>query len=278
MDRRSFAKQFSVALAASAVIGRAQQQVYHATSPSTSMDTVHSPVPTGPLQQIGMLMYPGMTPLDLVGPHAFLSGLMNVEVHLLWKSKEPVLAARSNLSFNPTTTLEQCPRNLDVLFVPGGTPGTNALLQDDVVLDFLADRGSRARYVTSVCTGSLILGAAGLLKGFRVTSHWATRDLLPVFGAIPVEQRVVEDRNRVTGAGVTSGIDFGLLLAARMRDVRFAKMLQLANEYDPQPPFQAGTPAQAGPELTQHLERMMAPGHDASRQAALDAVKRRNLA
>src|SRR5205085_3492663 len=101
--------------------------------------------------------------------------------------------------------------------------------QDDEVLSFLADRGSRARYVTSVCTGSLILGSAGLLKGYRATSHWAFRDLLPLLGAIPVAERVVEDRNRITGGGVTSGIDFGLVVSARMRDAHYAEMLQLVN-------------------------------------------------
>jgi len=218
-----------------------------------------------------------MYALDLVGPHAFLSGLMNVEVHLVAKTAEPVLAA-GNVRLVPTTTLEDCPRTLDVLFVPGGQPGTNAAMQDPEILGFLADRGSRARYVTSVCTGSLILGAAGLLKGYKATSHWDTRDLLPLLGATPVDERVVEDRNRITGGGVTSGIDFGLVLAARLRNPEYARMLQLINEYDPQPPFQAGTPAQAGPEMTEHLTAMLSPSHEAARTAALAAGKRLGIA
>jgi cyclohexyl-isocyanide hydratase len=223
-----------------------------------------------------MLLYPNMYALDLVGPHAFLSGLMNVKVHLLWKDLRPVMTV-NDLQLVPTTTLSDCPKDLDVLFVPGGTPGTVAMMRDDEVLTFLADRGHRARYVTSVCTGSLVLGAAGLLKGYRATSHWNTRDILPLLGAIPVEQRVIEDRNRITGGGVTSGIDFGLVIASRMRDEQYARMLQLVNEYDPHPAFSAGTPKEAGPVLTEHLQTMMAKGHEALRQAALDASKRRGL-
>jgi cyclohexyl-isocyanide hydratase len=223
-----------------------------------------------------MLAYPGMFSLDLVGPHAFLSGLMNVEVHLLWKTKEPVMAA-GKLSLLPTTTLAECPKQLDVLFVPGGLPGTVDMMRDESVLGFLADRGSRARYVTSVCTGSLILGAAGLLKGHRATSHWAMRDLLPLLGAQPVDERVVEDRNRITGGGVTAGMDFGLLLAARLRGRDYAEMLQLMNEYDPRPPFQAGSPKSAGPAMTAHLEEFLKPGYTACRDACLAANARLKL-
>lgn len=115
-------------------------------------------------------------------------------------------------------------------------------MPDDEVLSFFADRGSRARYFTSVCTGSLVLGCAGLLKGYRATSHWAFRDLLPLLGATAVHERVVDDRNRITGGGATSGIDLGLTLSARMRGVRYTEMLQLINEYDPHSPFHAGTP------------------------------------
>jgi cyclohexyl-isocyanide hydratase len=201
---------------------------------------------------------------------------MNVEVHLLWKTLEPVDGGKS-LKIMPTTRLSDCPRDLDVLFVPGGTPGTSALLEDDTVLDFLADRGSRAKYVTSVCTGSLVLGGAGLLKGYRATSHWNYRDVLPVFGAIPVKQRIVEDRNRITGGGVTSGIDFGLVIASRMRGERYARMMQLALEYDPHPPFVGGTPDAAGPALTHEMQYMMSIGHSDTRQAAVGAVTRRKL-
>jgi cyclohexyl-isocyanide hydratase len=273
MNRRAFSKSALTALAASALTDRLAAQTHKPTSKPT--DPMQS-VPNGPPQQIGMLLYPGMFALDLVGPHAFLSGLMNVQVHLLWKTRDAITAS-GKMQIVPTTTLAECPANLDVLFVPGGLPGTVDMMLDQQVLDFLADRGARARYVTSVCTGSLILGAAGLLNGYRATSHWAMRDLLPLLGAHPVDQRVVEDRNRITGGGVTAGMDFGLLLAARLRDRTYAEMLQLMNEYDPHPPFQAGSPHTAPPQITAHLQDFLKPGHAACTQAAEQARKRLSL-
>ena len=133
------------------------------------------------------------------------------------------------------------------------------MLEDPEVLDFVASRGERATYVTSVCTGSLVLGAAGLLHGYRATSHWAYRDLLPLVGAEPVEARVVEDRNRITGGGVTSGIDFGLTLLARLAGEDYARGWQLGTEYDPQPPFQSGTPDQADPFIMTEVMRVLEP-------------------
>jgi cyclohexyl-isocyanide hydratase len=226
--------------------------------------------------QIAMLVYPQFTALDLIGPHTFLASL-NADVHLVWKTREPVPLDRGGTAIVPTTTLRDSPRDLDVLFVPGGLAGTAAVMKDDSVLDFLADRGSRAKYVTSVCTGSLVLGCAGLLKGYKATSHWATRDLLPSLGATPVAERVVEDRDRITGAGVTSGIDFGLVLAARLRDPTYAQMLQLINEYDPHPPFHAGNPQEAGSALTAHLESRLAPGLKELEEAANQARTKRKL-
>lgn len=230
----------------------------------------------GPSLQIGMLLYPGMYALDLVGPHALLAGLLNVETHLLWKTLDPVPTI-NGMQLVPNRLVSACPRQLDVLFVPGGTPGTVALMQDNEMLDFLADRGERARYITSVCTGSLILGAAGLLRGYKATSHWHKRDLLSLFGAVPVQERIVEDRNRITGGGVTSGIDFGLVLASRLRGGDAAKLQQLINEYDPQPPFEAGTPPKAGPQLTAKANQILATGYEQSRAAALIARKRLGL-
>jgi putative intracellular protease/amidase len=270
MNRRTFSKSALTALAAGALTDRLTAQTAH-PSPKPA-DPMHS-VPAGPPQQIGMLLYPGMFALDLVGPHAFLSGLMNVQVHLLWKTRDPITAS-GKMQIVPTATLAECPANLDVLFVPGGLPGTVDMMRDDEVLTFLADRGARARYVTSVCTGSLVLGAAGLLNGYRATSHWATRDLLPLLGAQPVAERVVQDRNRITGGGVTAGMDFGLLLAARLRDRDYAEMLQLMNEYDPHPPFHAGSPNSAGPAMTAHLQAFLKPGLDACAEAAAAANKR----
>ncbi len=153
------------------------------------------------------------------------------------------------MSLNPTATFADCPRDLDVLFVPGGM-GTNAAMKDAEIVDFLAGIGTSARYVTSVCSGSLLLGMAGLLDGYRAATHWACFDALEAVGATATRQRVVVDRNRVTGGGVTAGIDFGLTLLAELRGEQVAKVTQLMMEYDPEPPFRTGTPDAAGPELT----------------------------
>lgn len=275
MNRRKFASSVGKTLVLPGVHSLAGAQA--TASQETGRETWKGMgVPSGPALQIGMLIFPEMFSLDLFGPYQFLAGLMNVQVHLLWKTLDPV-AANKGVKILPTTTLADCPRDLDVLFVPGGTAGVNPLLRDDIVLDFIADRGSRARYVTSVCTGALVLGAAGLLRGYKAATHWAAMDLLPIFGAIPTEQRVVEDRNRMTGGGVTAGIDFGLTITARLRSNDYAKMMQLAMEYDPQPPFHSGSPKDASPSLVSHLKEMTAKGHTVSRQEAQEAMKRRNL-
>lgn len=188
---------------------------------------------------IAQLIYPNMTALDLVGPHYMFSLLMGAKVHLVAKTSAPV-TSDLGLTIMPTTTFAHCPQDLTVLFVPGGTDALVAAA-DPQTRAFIADRGARAKYVTSVCTGSLILAAAGLLRGYRATSHWATRDLLADFGAIPTDQRVVQDRNRITGAGVTSGLDFGLTMVSRLRDPFYARCAQLLAEYDPHPPFKSGS-------------------------------------
>src|SRR6266511_4713309 len=199
---------------------------------------------------IGMLLYPQLTQLDLTGPFEVLCAVPNAEVHLAWKTLEPVVAD-SKLALLPNTTLSACPQ-LDVLFVPGGV-GQVALMNDPEVIDFLRSQGQTARYITSVCTGALLLGAAGLLAGYEAATHWAFMDLLPLFGARPVRRRVVVDRNRVTGGGVTAGIDFGLRLAAELRGEKVAQAIQLGMEYDPAPPFRAGSPRTADPELVQSV-------------------------
>jgi len=145
----------------------------------------------------------------------------------------------------PTTRFAECPP-LDVLCVPGGS-GQIALMEDEEVLAFLRRQAATARYVTAVCTGSLVLGAAGLLRGYRAASHWMSRDQLALLGATPVDERVVIDRNRITGGGVTAGIDFALTVVAALCGEEAAKRIQLALEYDPQPPFDCGSPEKAGP-------------------------------
>jgi cyclohexyl-isocyanide hydratase len=200
--------------------------------------------------QIGMLLYPGLTQLDLTGPFEVLHRIPDVKVHLVWKDTQPV-RADSGLSLVPTTTLAECPP-LDVVFVPGGH-GQVALMTDTEVLGFLRRHGQTARYVTSVCTGALVLGAAGLLDGYDAATHWAFVELLPAFGARHAPGRVVVDRNRITGGGVTAGIDFGLRVAAELAGDDVAKAIQLGLEYDPAPPFRSGHPDVADPALVAQL-------------------------
>lgn len=197
---------------------------------------------------IGMLLFPRLTQLDLTAPHELLHRIPDTQVHLLWKDTKPVRAG-SGLEIVPTLALADSPR-LDVLFVPGGH-GQRDLMSDETVLRFLADHGGTARYVTSVCTGSLVLGAAGLLRGYAATTHWAYVDQLPQFGATPASGRVVIDRNRITAGGVTAGLDFGLRLIAEIAGEQHAKAVQLGLEYDPDPPFHSGHPSVADPALVE---------------------------
>lgn len=207
---------------------------------------------------IGMLIYPQFTALDLFGPHHVLISMMGAKVLLVAKTLEPV-ATDTGVKIVPTTTFEQCPEKLSVLFVPGGTQGTLAAARDQETREFVANRGAKADWVTSVCTGSLLLGAAGLLNGYKATSHWLTREALRDFGATPVNERVVIDRNRVTGAGVTSGLDFALRLLKDLRGEEYAKTVQLFSEYDPKPPFDCGSPAKSSPETVKVLTDMFEP-------------------
>jgi cyclohexyl-isocyanide hydratase len=216
--------------------------------PARAIDASPPPA-TGRPVRIAMLLYPGVTALDVVGPQGLLAGLAPGSLHLVARTPGPV-PSDTGISLLATTRFADCPADLDVLFVPGGD-GTPAQMRDAATLAFLRDRAGRARWVTSVCTGSLILGAAGLLDGYRATSHWCVRDtVLPLLGAIPVDERVVFDRNRVTAAGISAGLDFALALAARLRDDAYARTAQLVAEYAPQPPFAAGSPATAGPAAT----------------------------
>jgi cyclohexyl-isocyanide hydratase len=204
---------------------------------------------TGSKVTIGLLVYPGMFLQDLVGPLTVFESLMNRDIHFLWKDLDVIGGDKPEIPtlipIKPTTTFQNCPETLDVLFVPGGVPGTFSMMEDQEVLTFLAAQGKTARFVTSVCTGSLILGAAGLLNGYKATSYWAVQDVLKEFGAIPTQGRVVVDRNRITGGGVTAGIDFGLTIASLLRGEDYAKAIQLYLEYDPAPPFNAGSPDKA---------------------------------
>jgi len=211
-------------------------------------------------EQIAMLMYPGMTVMDLIGPHCMLGGLMGAKIFFVAKALNPV-TSDTGITITPNANFETCPRDLTVLFTPGGTDGTLAAAVDPETRAFMADRGARAKYVTSVCSGSLILGAAGLLNGYKATSHWSVRHVLSGFGAIPTDARVVRDRNRITGAGVTAGLDFGLTMVAELRDPIYAQCCQLMSEYDPNPPFNAGSlktaPAEVKAPMVQMLEEFV---------------------
>ena len=195
---------------------------------------------------IGLLLFPNITQLDLTGPYEVFTKLPDTKVHLVWKNREPV-TADGGMQILPTTTFAECPP-LDLICVPGGA-GMNPLLNDPETLAFIRSHAKGARYVTSVCTGALVLGAAGLLEGKRATTHWMSHDMLSAFGATPVAERVVIDGNLITGGGVTAGIDFALRVAAEAFGEDVAKSIQLGLEYHPHPPFDAGTPHRAGPDL-----------------------------
>jgi cyclohexyl-isocyanide hydratase len=261
MNRRTFGKLLGSAAALAAL---------QPALASRLMTQTGSATPPPATATIGMLVFPGMTVLDLIGPQQFFAVAPGRTTQLLWKSKEPVVSD-SGVPILPTATFDEAPEELEILFVPGGFQGTGATIGDPDVLDFVAGRGARATYVASVCTGALILGAAGLLRGYRATTHWAYRDLLPLVGAEPVAERVVEDRNRITGGGVTSGIDFGLALLARLAGEDYARGWQLGTEYDPRPPFDAGTPAKAGPFIEEQVMRVLGPRVETVRRALLDA-------
>ena len=220
--------------------------------------------------QIGMLLFPGVTLLDLVGPQlAFaLAGVS----HVVAKTRDPVMSD-TGLALTPTSTYDECPKDLDVLFVPGGG-GTADAMENEQILRFLSDRAETSTYVTSVCTGALILAAAGLLRGYRATTHWQTLEALAAFDVEVVRQRVVIDRNRMTGGGVTAGIDFGLSLVAHLRGEQMAKTTQLMMEYTPEPPFDAGSPEGAGPEIAGSLRNRRKPMNERLLRTAQAAARR----
>ena len=286
MQRRGIAQWLS-ALAAGAVVERVSAKEHRIEPSKASAHDHHEAAmqryakfTSGPKVTIGMVLYPGMFLQDLVGPLTVFEALMNKEIHLLWKTLEPVGNEAGGpaplIPVTPTTTFANCPEHLDVLFVPGGVPGTFTMMEDPEVLAFLAEKGKTARYITSVCTGSLVLGAAGLLQGYKATSYWDTRDVLKELGAIPTKGRVVVDRNRITGGGVTAGIDFGLKLVAMLRTRAYAEAVQLYLEYDPAPPFNAGSPEKAPLLARQFLKDMFAGMRENAFATARRAISRIN--
>jgi cyclohexyl-isocyanide hydratase len=221
--------------------------------------------------QIGLLVFPKVTQLDLTGPLQVFASLPGANVHLIWKRVEPV-ASDTVLTIMPTVTFADCPQ-LDVICVPGGA-GTDDMVNDEEMLQFLRRQAADAKYVTSVCTGSLILGAAGLLRGYRATTHWTSMEFLAPYGALPTKTRVCVDRNRVTGGGVTAGIDFALTLVSHLADRETAEAIQLRLEYNPAPPFNSGSPDTAPPEVLARLQQRNPAGREYRSAANARAAKR----
>ena len=215
--------------------------------------------------QIGLLLFPDVTQLPLTGPYEIFIKFPDTDVHLLWKTLDPVTAG-GGMRRLPTTTLAESPQ-LDLICAPGGA-GMNPLLNDEETLGFVRRQASEARYVTSVCTGSLVLGAAGLLRGKRATTHWMSLSMLAAFGCEPAAERVVVDGNVITGGGVTAGIDFVLTVAGELFGAEAARRIQFGIEYDPQPPFDAGTPERADASVVAAV-RDAAAARQGEREAAI---------
>jgi len=258
-DRRAFLRSLALTLPAMTLFAQEHGKGKSKAEPVPSMDHDMSAFPPSWFgkEVIAMLIYPGFTALDMVGPHHFLSSLMGAKVILVAKTKV-LVASDAGMKFMPDADFDDCPAGLDLLVVPGGAAGTLAAMQDQTTKEFVRRQAASAKRLASVCTGSLILGAAGLLKGKKATSHWLVKDLLPKFGALPAEGRVVEDGRLITAAGVTAGMDFGLHVALKLRDREYADSLALLAEYAPEPPTSAGDPAKAPPKVRQMMEGMMA--------------------
>ncbi len=205
--------------------------------------------------RIAMIAFPRLTQLDLTGPYEILARMPGAEIDLIWKTRDPIVSD-TGLTLVPTATFDDCAQP-DILFVPGG-PGQIDVMEEPSLINFLQGMAPTAKLVTSVCTGSLLLGAAGLLKGKRATCHWMSLDLLSHLGAVPVNERVVIDGNVITAAGVSSGIDFALVVASKLHGEAVARQIQLFVEYDPEPPFDSGSQEKALPETVEGLRTISA--------------------
>ncbi|WP_244484870.1 DJ-1/PfpI family protein [Bradyrhizobium tropiciagri] len=204
---------------------------------------------------VAMLVFDGLTHLDLAGPMDALARMPDAKVELVSQNGETV---KSDLGFAvPATHSFASATAPDLIFVGGGS-GVNALMEHAETLAYLAGTADRAAWVTSVCTGALVLGAAGLLRGYRATTHWTAMEALVPFGARPVDQRVVIDRNRITGGGVTAGIEFGLEIVRLLHGSDAAQAAQLGMEYNPAPPFKSGSPRDAQPEIVSRIRKRTA--------------------
>jgi cyclohexyl-isocyanide hydratase len=222
-------------------------------------------------EKIGILLYPGFVSLDAIGPYHVFLNMMGAQVRFIAKTTAPV-PCEGKSAVTPHATFADARERLDLLVVPGGMEGTLAAMEDAETLEFLRLHGARDGIVGSVCTGALVLAAAGLLDGYRATSHWISRDVLKFAGATPVNERFVADRNRITGGGVTAGIDYGLHLVQRWRGDAYAKAVQMFIEYDPQPPFRSGTPE--GADADPAMALLLRSAHEPFNQMATAAIGR----
>jgi len=238
-----------------AILAASPDSSQRAEQPMCKCDSVMKPGD----ETILILIYPGFTSLDAIAPQHVFSSMIGAKVKFVAKSLAPV-RCEGGFEIIPQLTFDQCPPSPTLLMVPGGSTGTLEAINDRSTVDFIRRVGGGAGMVGSVCTGSLLLGAAGLLKGYHATCHWQLLELLPLFGAIPSTKRVVFDRNRVTGAGVTAGLDFALELVRYYRGDFYAQCVELLSQYDPQPPFpKGGDPATADPAVVSFLNEMHQP-------------------
>lgn len=264
MSRRDALRMLALASAAGAI---APQLVSAADTNSTGPKSLHGQIQEQlrmGSEQIAILVYPEFTALDALGPHYALAGMMGATVRFVAKTLDLVPcegASKGGFCVKPQLTFADCPENLDLLLVPGGLVGTLAAIEDKETIQFLQSRAAKTKLVGSVCTGSLVLGAAGLLKGRKATSHWQMLEVLKDVGATPVSERVVFDgTDRVTAAGVSAGLDLGFELVRHYRGDFYAKGMQLLGEYDPHPPFPGGgNPKTADPTVVNMLNLMHAP-------------------
>lgn len=275
LDRRTLLTRVgAMALLGPTALSAGAQNTNRTTAAAHDEHAAHA-AHSGPVREVAMLMYPEFFAQDLVGPYTVLASLPNTRVHLIARTKDPIIATPAAFPILPSGTFADCPRDLDVLLVPGGAFSTVNAMKNEETIEFIRDRGQRAKFLTSVCTGSLMLGAAGLLQGYKATSHWVTHDLLSKFGATPTHGRVVVDRNRITGGGVTAGIDFGLKVASILDGEFTAQLVQLAIEYDPEPPFDSGSPARAPAKVKATAEKNYASFRAAMVEAVDQLAQRR---
>lgn len=255
-DRRTLLHALPLAAAWLATSAIAQAE----TPDSPQQNDQHAPAIPNMMgsESIVMLIYPGFTALDLIGPHFFLSGLMGAKVQLV--TNQPTLSpvvSDAGIAITPNARLDDVSQAVDVLFVPGGFEGTLAAMQHQPTLDFIASRSADTKLVASVCTGSFILAAAGVLKGKRATSHWAARETLAAFGVTPVNERVVRDGKFISGAGISAGLDAGVAITEALRGRPYAEAQMLQAEYAPSPPFAGGRPDNTRPEITGAVQSLL---------------------